>query len=76
MTESVAMSRRDVVAGGAALAVGALSAGTPAAAQSGSFDITRTFAGFMKDIGGTMGDAGGKVTTFSAYAWMPAKHVH
>lgn len=62
MQEPPNVSRREVIAGGAALAAGALSTATPSQAQSGSFDITRNFAGFMKEIGGAIGDAGGKVT--------------
>ncbi len=58
------ISRRDVIHAGGTIAVGTLLASAiPAAAQTaGAFDITRTFAGFMRDIGGAIGDAGGKIS--------------
>jgi crotonobetainyl-CoA:carnitine CoA-transferase CaiB-like acyl-CoA transferase len=57
------LNRRDILlASGAAAAGAALTSALPAAAaSSGSFDINAAFAGFMKDIGGSAGDAGGKV---------------
>ena len=63
MSEAMPVNRRDVMAGAAALAAGAALKGAPALAQTGgAFDINATFAGFMKDIGGSPADAGGKVT--------------
>ena len=59
------MNRRDVLqvsgyaAAGAVISSGLASA---ASAASGAFDINTSFTSFMKDIGGTPADAGGKVT--------------
>jgi crotonobetainyl-CoA:carnitine CoA-transferase CaiB-like acyl-CoA transferase len=56
------LNRRDFIQG--AVALGALAANLPqpAHAQTGrDFDINAAFATFMKDIGGTPADAGGKV---------------
>jgi crotonobetainyl-CoA:carnitine CoA-transferase CaiB-like acyl-CoA transferase len=64
MTEATGMSRREVMQAGGLAVVGAVTASAfsaPAAAAD-SFDITRAFSGFMKDIGGGISDAGGKVT--------------
>ena len=56
-------SRRDFIeTAGLAAAGAAVSSAIPAAAQSNSFNIMQTFAGFMRDIGGAIGDAGGKVS--------------
>jgi hypothetical protein len=56
------INRRDMLAavGGAAVTAG-LAPAASAATQPQPFDITRSFAAFMKDIGGSIGDAGGKV---------------
>jgi crotonobetainyl-CoA:carnitine CoA-transferase CaiB-like acyl-CoA transferase len=63
MTEEFSISRRQVMAGAAAVAAGAVVKGAPAmAADSGSFDINTVFAGFMQEIGGSATDAGGKVS--------------
>lgn len=62
----MALNRREILATGAAVASTALTTGLAsalpaAAATTGGFDINTSFAGFMKDIGGTPADAGGKV---------------
>jgi crotonobetainyl-CoA:carnitine CoA-transferase CaiB-like acyl-CoA transferase len=56
------LTRREMVAGASAIAVATIAAGPAVAQGAESFDINSTFAGFMKDIGGAIGDAGGKVT--------------
>ncbi len=57
------ITRRDMVAGATAIAaVGVAIPSRAAPRTDGPFQIDRTFAGFMKDIGGAIGDAGGKVT--------------
>ncbi|MET0587795.1 MAG: hypothetical protein ABWZ75_04665, partial [Novosphingobium sp.] len=64
MAEANGMSRREVMQAGSLALVGAATASafsSPALAAE-SFDITRTFASFMQDIGGNIADAGGKVT--------------
>jgi crotonobetainyl-CoA:carnitine CoA-transferase CaiB-like acyl-CoA transferase len=56
------LNRRDFIQ--SAVALGALAANRPhsAQAQAGrNFDIDAAFAAFMKDLGGSPGDAGGKV---------------
>ena len=57
-------TRRETLKGlaGAALASLAGPGGAGAQPTGEGFDIERTFAGFMKDIGGGVADAGGKVT--------------
>ena len=60
-------TRRDLLGGAAAVAAMATLASTlprPAFAQSnvGDFDIDAAFAEFMRDIGGTPADGGGRVT--------------
>ena len=63
MTDVPELSRRDLIqAGGLATAGAFLSSALPAAAAAEKFDITRAFAGFMRDVGGSIADAGGKVT--------------
>ena len=47
--------------GAAALTSPAFTAAAQASAQASSFDINRAFAAFMKDLGGSPADAGGKV---------------
>jgi crotonobetainyl-CoA:carnitine CoA-transferase CaiB-like acyl-CoA transferase len=54
-------NRRDVIKAGS-LAAGTLVAPTLAGAAEKPFDINATFAGFMKDIGASASDGGGKVT--------------
>ena len=60
------LSRRDVVKAtgfaAAAVATSGVSFGSAAFAQGQAFDIDQAFAGFMRDIGGDVADAGGKVT--------------
>ena len=55
------LSRRDFIHG--AVALGALTANLPSvqAQAARDFDIDAAFAAFMKDIGGSPADAGGKV---------------
>jgi crotonobetainyl-CoA:carnitine CoA-transferase CaiB-like acyl-CoA transferase len=56
-------TRRETLKGLAGAALASLAGPGVAGAQtSGDFDIDRSFAGFMKDLGGTVADAGGKVT--------------
>lgn len=56
-------TRRETLKGLAGVALASLAGPRGAGAQtSGDFDIDRSFAGFMKDLGGTVADAGGKVT--------------
>ena len=55
------VNRRDVIKAGG-LAASALAAPNLANAASKGLDLQSTFAGFMKDIGGSAADAGGKVT--------------
>jgi crotonobetainyl-CoA:carnitine CoA-transferase CaiB-like acyl-CoA transferase len=55
------ISRRDIIKA-SGVAASALVAPGLASAQTGSFDIDARFAGFMKDIGATPKDAGGRVT--------------
>lgn len=64
MTDANGMSRREVMQAGGLVAAGALvSSKIPAAmAATGDFNIDRFFADFMRDIGGGVSDAGGKVT--------------
>lgn len=61
----MAINRRDVIKASGVAAAGMVansSLGGIANAASSSFDINTVFAGFMKDIGGTPADGGGKVT--------------
>ncbi|WP_199553799.1 CoA transferase [Sandaracinobacteroides hominis] len=56
-------SRRDFIeTAGMAAAGAAVSSAIPATAAPDSFNLMQTFAGFMRDIGGAVGDAGGKVS--------------
>lgn len=57
------ITRREMVAGASAVAVAGVAVARPVTARSdGPFNIDRAFAIFMKEIGGAIGDAGGKVT--------------
>ena len=55
------INRRNIIKAGS-LAAGAVLAPTIAGAATNGFDIKASFAGFMKDIGGSAADAGGTVT--------------
>jgi crotonobetainyl-CoA:carnitine CoA-transferase CaiB-like acyl-CoA transferase len=65
----VSLTRREFIRDGSFAAMGvAIATSFPGIAQAAmqsantSFDINTAFAGFMRDIGGTAADAGGKVT--------------
>src|SRR5262245_54823565 len=61
----MSMSRRELIKQTGYAAVGATLASTrprAAQAQSSAFDIDKDFADFMRGIGGSPSDAGGKVT--------------
>lgn len=60
----MAFNRRDVIKASGVAAAGVVMNSSLASAASAAtgFDINARFAGFMKDIGGSASDAGGKVT--------------
>lgn len=67
MDHEAGLTRREAVQGGGAIIAGAIAAsgfGAPAAFATSSqkFDLDQFFSGFMRDLGGSAGDAGGKVT--------------